>query len=85
MNSERMAVWESVTILFICLIFALGAIVVVVWVLARGLFLTLDGLLLGAACLVFVLAFGGNVAWSVRTGEAQAVLKELLSKPKEHS
>jgi hypothetical protein len=84
MSGERTTVWDSATLLFLCLIVALGALGIIVWVVASGLFLTLDGLLLTATCLVFTLAFGGNVAWSLRTGEAQSILKDLLKSPKGH-
>jgi len=84
MSDEQATAWESATLLFLCLIVALVALGIIVWVVASGLLLTLDGLLLTAACLVFTVAFGGNVAWSLRTGEAQSILKELLSSRKGH-
>ncbi|HTS70309.1 MAG TPA: hypothetical protein VMO17_15115 [Terriglobia bacterium] len=85
MSDGGKTVWEAATLLFLCLILALGTLGVVIWAMVRGLILTLDGLLLVAACLIFALAFGGNVAWSLHTGEAQMVLKELLRKPRETS
>jgi phosphoglycerol transferase MdoB-like AlkP superfamily enzyme len=84
MSGERAAAWEHATILILCLILALGALGVVVWVFATGMFLTLDGLMLTVSCLVFALAFGGNVAWSLHTLEAQSALKELIGHPKGH-
>jgi hypothetical protein len=85
MSSEKKTAWESATLLILCSLVALGALGIIVWVVATGMFPTLDGLLLTAACLVFALAFGGNVAWSFHTCEAQSILKELSKSSKEHS
>jgi hypothetical protein len=78
MSGEHTTAWEGATIRILCSIVVLGALGIIVWVVATGVFLTLDGLLLTVTCLVFALAFGGNVAWSLHTGEAQSILKELV-------
>jgi len=85
MSGEQTTAWECATHLFLCSVIALGALGIIVWVLASGLLLTLDGLLLTMTCLVLALAFGGNVAWSLWTGEAKSILKELLKSPKRHT
>jgi hypothetical protein len=84
MSSEQATAWENATLLILCVIVALAALGIIAWAVASGLLLTLDGLLLAATCLVFTLAFGGNVVWSLRTGEAQSILKQLLKSPKGH-
>ncbi len=84
MSDEQPKVWESVVLLAFCLIIALASLGVIVWVLATGVLLTLDGLLLTTICLVFALFFGANVAWSFRDGEAQSIVKSLLKNSKDH-
>ena len=79
MTHEQTTAWENATLLILCSIFALGALGIIAWVFATGIFPTLDGLLLTAICLIFALAFGGALAWSIHTGEAQSILKGLKS------
>lgn len=81
MSVEQATSWESAILLVLCALMALGGLGTLVWALATGILLTLDGMLLAAVCLVFVLLFGGNVAWAFHTREAQMILKTLLKSP----
>jgi len=80
MSNEHKKPWEDAILLLICLVIALTAVGVIVWVVISGRIMDLDGMLLAATCLVLILAFGGNLAWSLRTGEAQSVLASLLKR-----
>ena len=83
MGVEQTTIWESAILLILCSIIALAGLGVTVWVVATWVFLSLDGLLLTTTCLVLALAFGGNVVWSFRSGEAQSILKGLFGSAKD--
>lgn len=85
MSGGQTTIWESVVLLLLCSIIALGCLGVIAWTAATGGLLSLDGLLLTTTCLVLALAFGGNVAWSFKSGEAQSILKSLAKSRKNPS
>lgn len=85
MSGGQTTIWESLVLLLLCALIAVGSLGVIAWVLAAGTLFSLDGLLLTATCLVLALAFGGNVVWSWRSGEAQSILKSLSKRFGSHS
>ncbi len=74
---------EDFIILAICALVALGALAIIVWEGIAGRLLSMDGLDLTLISLTFLVIFGGNLAWSIHSGEAQALLRNLLKKPAE--
>jgi len=67
---------EDIFLLAFCLILAVGGLVTVGWGIATGRFFTIDGLWLALISLTFSAVFGGNIAWSIYTGELQRILHE---------
>jgi hypothetical protein len=65
---------EDLLLLFFCLVLAVGGIATVVWGLATGRFFSIDGLWLGLISLTISAVFGGNIAWSIYTGELRRIL-----------
>ena len=61
---------------------ALGGLAVVVWGLATGRLFSIDGLWLGLISLTLSAVFGGNVMWSIRSGDLQAILRRRNEKLK---
>ena len=74
---ERSAIGASVLELSICLVLGLASLAVVVWVVATGWIAYLDGIALALIGLTLGAFFLFNFAWSWRTGELEALLKEL--------
>jgi hypothetical protein len=72
---------EDLILLAFCFILAVGGLATVVWGVATGRFFTIDGLWLALISLTLSVVFGGNIAWSMYTGELKAVLHQ--NKPKE--
>jgi hypothetical protein len=72
--------FEDILVLIFSLLVGLVSFGIAVWVVFSGRLSSLDGMLLTAICLLFTVVFGGNLAWSVYKGEAQAVLKGLLKR-----
>ncbi len=70
-------------VLVISGLIALGALGVIVWQGIAGRLFTMDGLDLTLICLALIAAFGGNLGWSIRSGEAMGVLRGLRKKPAE--
>ncbi len=70
-------------VLVICALVALGALGVIVWEGIAGRLLSMDGIDLTLICLTFLAIFGGNLAWSIYSGEAQALLRSLRKEPAE--
>jgi hypothetical protein len=68
--------FEDVFILVFCFILAIGGLATVVWGIATGRFFTIDGLWLALISLTLSAVFGGNIAWSIHTGEFQRILRE---------
>lgn len=68
---------QSAIILLVCLLLGVAGLAVCAWVAVTGQLFTLDGLLLVQISLLLSGLFVGNFAWSVRTGEVQAVLNYL--------
>jgi len=66
---------EDVALLVFCLILALGGLATVVWGLVSGRLFSIDGLWLALISLTVAVVFGGNVAWSLHTGELQRILR----------
>jgi hypothetical protein len=60
--------------LAICALMALLAFGVVAWEAATGRFLTMDGLWLTLIALALGMVFGGNIVWSIYTGDLQKIL-----------
>jgi hypothetical protein len=67
-------------VLVICALIVLGSLAVIVWQGITGQLLTLDGLDVTLICLTFLAIFGGNLAWSVHSGELWRLLGQLLKK-----
>lgn len=72
-------------VLVISALVALGALGIIVWEGIAGRLLSMDGLDLTLISLTFLAIFGGNLAWSIHTGEAQVLLRNLLKKPTEET
>ena len=72
-------------VLVISALVALGALGIIVWEGIAGRLLSMDGLDLTLISLTFLVIFGGNLAWSIHSGEAQALLRSLLKKPAEET
>ena len=62
---------------------ALGALGIIVWEGIAGRLFSMDGLDLTLIGLTFLVIFGGNLAWSIHTGEARALLRQRSKKPEE--
>lgn len=72
--------FETVLLLSFCAIAGLVFLLVVIWLAATGRLLDLDGILLAILSLTLGGLFMANLAWSVHTGEARAVLEYFRSK-----
>ena len=68
--------FEDIFLLVFCLVLAIGGLATVVWGVATGRFFTIDGLWLALISLTLSAVFGGNIAWSIYTGELQGILRE---------
>jgi len=73
--------FEDIFLVVFCLILAVGGLATVVWGLATGRFFTIDGLWLALISLTLAAVFGGNIAWSIYTGELQRILGEHRKGP----
>ena len=73
--------FEDIILLVFCLILAIGGLATVVWGFATGRFFTIDGLWLALISLTLAAVFGGNIAWSIYTGELQRILHESRKGP----
>lgn len=80
-GEERAAVLEDVFLLAFCFLLALGGLGIAVWELAVGWFFSIDGLWLTLISLTLAAVFGGNIAWSIHTGEVQALWREFRKAP----
>jgi hypothetical protein len=68
--------FEDIFLLVFCFILAMGGSATVVWGLVTGRFFTIDGLWLALISLTLSVVFGGNIAWSIYTGELQRILHD---------
>ena len=71
--------FEDIFLLAFSFILAVGGLAVVVWGLITGRIFSIDGLWLALICLTVSAVFGGNIAWSIYTGELKAILKHSKS------
>jgi len=77
MDENKKRLCEDAFLLGFCAAIALASLAVASWVVAAGRLLSLDGMLLTAIALLFVVVFGGVVAWSFHKGEAQDIFRHL--------
>lgn len=68
--------FEDIALLAFCVGLAIMGLAAVVWELATGRFFNIDGLWLTLISLTLAAVFGGNIAWSIYTGEFQRILHE---------
>ena len=69
--------FEDLFLLAFSFILAVGGLAVAGWEAGRFVMsgsITMDGLWLALICLSLSAVFGGNLAWSIYTGELKAVL-----------
>ena len=71
---------EDILLLVFCLALAIGGLATVIWGVATGRFFTIDGLWLALISLTLSALFGGNIAWSIYTGEIKRILEEYRKK-----
>jgi len=67
---------EDIFLSVFCFILAVGGLATVVWAIGTGRLFSIDGLWLALISLTLSAVFGGNVAWSIFTGELQRILRE---------
>jgi len=72
--------FEDISLLLGCLLLAVSGLATCIWELATGRFTTIDGLWLALICLTLSAVFGGNLAWSIYTGEFQRIMQESRKK-----
>ena len=68
---------EELALLAFCFLVAVTGLGVVAFEVISGRFLSMDGLWLSLISLALAAVFGGNVAWSFYTGEAQQMLRHF--------
>jgi hypothetical protein len=73
--------FEDLFLLVFCAVIAIAGLVVPVWQLATGRFLSIDGLWLAGISLTLSAVFGGNLAWAVHTGEVDVILGRTHKAP----
>ena len=64
-------------LLALCFLVAVTGLVVVALEAMSGRIFSIDGLWLSLICLTLAAVFGGNLAWSFYTGEAQQMLRHF--------
>jgi hypothetical protein len=67
--------FEDIFLLVFCFVLAIAGLATVVWGLVTGRFFSIDGLWLALISLTLSAVFGGNIAWSIYTGELQRILR----------
>jgi hypothetical protein len=85
MGEAHGIMFEDIFLLVFCFILAIGGLAIVVWEFATGRFFNIDGLWLNLISLTLAVVFGGNIAWSVYTGELQAILRSRRKEPEVRS
>ena len=68
---------EELVLLAICLLVAVMGLAVVALEAMSGRIFLIDGLWLSLISLTLAAVFGGNIAWSFYTGEAQQLLRHF--------
>ena len=72
---------NDIFLLVFCAVIAVAGLVVPVWQLATGRFLSIDGLWLAGISLTLAAVFGGNLAWAIHTGEVNVILGRTHKDP----
>ncbi len=67
----------DLVLLALCFLMAASGLAVVAFEVISGRVLSIDGLSLSLICLALVAVFGGNLAWSLYTGEAQHAVRHF--------
>ena len=65
---------EDIALVAFCAVLAILGVSTTVWELVTGRFFNIDGLWLTLISLTLSVVFGGNIAWSIYTGELQRIL-----------
>jgi hypothetical protein len=65
---------EDMALVMFCVVLAILGISTTVWELVTGRFFDIDGLWLTLISLTLSVVFGGNIAWSIYTGELPRIL-----------
>jgi hypothetical protein len=68
---------EELVLLAFCFLAALTGLAVAAWEAISGRIFSIDGLWLTLISLTLAAVFGGNLAWSFYSGEAQETLRHL--------
>ena len=76
LGERRGTMFEDIFLLVFCFILAIGGLAAVVWGFVTGRIFSIDGLWLALICLTLSAVFGGNIVWSIYTGEFQRILQE---------
>ena len=69
--------FEEVLLLAFCSLVGLMGLAVFLWEAASGRLFSIDSLTLTFISLTLAVIFGGNVGWSVHTGDVQRILNHL--------
>jgi len=74
---ERQLILEGLVLLALCFLVAVMGLAVVALEAISGRIFSIDGLWLSLITLTLAAVFGGNLAWSFYTGEAQQMLRHF--------
>lgn len=80
-STTRSSTWEILLLFSFCVLVAVVALAVSVYLAVSGLLFTLDGLVLLLIALTIGGLFGLNVVWSVRRGEMRQLLDHARKNP----
>ena len=69
--------FEELVLSVFCLLVTVIGLAVAVWEAISGRVFSMDGLWLSLISLTLAAVFGGNLAWSFYTGEAQQMLRDF--------
>jgi hypothetical protein len=72
---------EDLILLVFCFLVAVAGLAVVTFEVISGRFPSMDSLWLNLISLTLAAVFGGNLAWSFHTGEAQQMLRHFRKGP----
>jgi hypothetical protein len=76
-GEERQPLLEGLVLLALCFLVAVMGVAVVALEAMSGRIFSIDGLWLSLISLTLAAVFGGNLAWSFYTGEAQRMLRHF--------
>ena len=76
-GEERQPILEGLVLLALCFLVAVMGLAVVALEAMSGRVFLIDGLWLSLISLTLAAVFGGNLAWSFYTGEAQQMLRHF--------